>query len=106
MSRVLDRLARRYEIEGELDGVQVLTPAQIMQNFEAGVGEKYFMLFNVSHLVSVPEAYVMLEASLSYLGIGKHVYSELAPACQEKMTPSPLVQVDAIMLAISPRFCY
>jgi hypothetical protein len=33
-----------------------------MQNFEAGVGEKYFMLFNVSHLVSVPDAYVMLEA--------------------------------------------
>ena len=42
---------------------RVLTPAQIMQNFEAGVGEKYFMLFNVSHLVDVPEAYVMLEAS-------------------------------------------
>src|SRR5690349_5558371 len=41
---------------------RVLTPAQIMQNFEAGVGEKYFMLFNVSHLVSVPDAYVMLEA--------------------------------------------
>jgi mono/diheme cytochrome c family protein len=42
---------------------RVLTPAQILQNFEAGVGEKYFMLFNVSHLVSVPDAYVMLEAS-------------------------------------------
>jgi hypothetical protein len=42
---------------------RALTPAQIMQNFEAGVGEKYFMLFNVSHLVDVPEAYVMLEAA-------------------------------------------
>jgi hypothetical protein len=42
---------------------RALTPAQIQQNFDAGVGEKYFMLFNVSHLVSVPEAYVMLEAS-------------------------------------------
>jgi hypothetical protein len=42
---------------------RVLTPAQIMQNFEAGVGEKYFMLFNVSHLVNVPDAFVMLEAS-------------------------------------------
>jgi hypothetical protein len=42
---------------------RALTPTQIMQNFEAGVGEKYFMLFNVSHLVpSVPDAYVMLEA--------------------------------------------
>ena len=42
---------------------RALTPAQIEQNFEAGVGEKYFMLFNVSHLVDVPQAYVMLEAS-------------------------------------------
>jgi mono/diheme cytochrome c family protein len=42
---------------------RALTQAQIEQNFEAGVGEKYFMLFNVSHLVDVPQAYVMLEAS-------------------------------------------
>jgi mono/diheme cytochrome c family protein len=42
---------------------RALTGQQIQQNFEAGVGEKYFMLFNVSHLVSVPDAYVMLEAS-------------------------------------------
>ena len=42
---------------------RALTAAQIEQNFEAGVGEKYFMLFNVSHLVDVPQAYVMLEAS-------------------------------------------
>jgi hypothetical protein len=42
---------------------RALTPSQIQQNFEAGVGEKYFMLFNVSHLVTVPEAYVMVEAS-------------------------------------------
>jgi hypothetical protein len=42
---------------------RALTPAQILQNFEAGVGEKYFMLFNVSHLVTVPDAYVMLEAT-------------------------------------------
>ena len=29
---------------------RALTPTQIQQNFDAGVGEKYFMLFNVSHL--------------------------------------------------------
>jgi mono/diheme cytochrome c family protein len=42
---------------------RALTPSQIQQNFDAGVGEKYFMLFNVSHLVTVPQAYVMLEAT-------------------------------------------
>ena len=41
---------------------RALTPAQIKQNFDAGVGEKYFMLFNVSQLVSVPDAYLMLTA--------------------------------------------
>jgi mono/diheme cytochrome c family protein len=42
---------------------RALSPSQVQQNFDAGVGEKYFMLFSVSHLVTVPEAYVMLEAS-------------------------------------------
>jgi hypothetical protein len=43
---------------------RALTPAQIMQNFEAGVGEKYFMLFSVAHLLpNVPQPYVMLEAA-------------------------------------------
>jgi hypothetical protein len=55
-----------YQWEGVMRMVAIhnraLTPTQIQQNFEAGVGEKYFMLFNVSHLVSVPQAYVMLEA--------------------------------------------
>src|SRR5262245_9612506 len=61
---------------------RVLTPAQIMQNFEAGVGEKYFMLFNVSHLVPVPDAYVMLEAQQldSYgLQFSKPTFISLAP---------------------------
>jgi hypothetical protein len=42
---------------------RALTLAQIQQNFAAGVGERYFMLFSVSHLVDVPKAYIMFEAS-------------------------------------------
>jgi mono/diheme cytochrome c family protein len=42
---------------------RALTPAQIQQNFEVGVGQKYFLLFGVSHLVDVPQAYVMFEVS-------------------------------------------
>jgi hypothetical protein len=42
---------------------RALTTEQIQQNFAAGVGERYFMLFNVSNLVPVPQAYVMFEAS-------------------------------------------
>jgi hypothetical protein len=43
---------------------RVLTPTQIQQNFDAGVGEKYFMLFSVAHLLpDIPQPYVMLEAA-------------------------------------------
>lgn len=50
---------------------RVLTPEQIFTNYDAGVGEKFFMLFGVSHLIDVPSAYVAFEAqqfdSYSYL---------------------------------------
>jgi hypothetical protein len=42
---------------------RVLTPGQITQNFEAGVGEKFFLLFSVEHLINVPQSYVVLEAA-------------------------------------------
>jgi cytochrome c553 len=40
-----------------------LDASQIQQNFDAGVGEKYFLLFNVTDLVSLPQSYVMFEVS-------------------------------------------
>src|SRR6185436_10564253 len=42
---------------------RALTQQQIQQNFDAGVGERFYLLFSVSHLVNVPQAYVMFEAS-------------------------------------------
>lgn len=42
---------------------RALTQPQIQQNFEAGVGERFYLLFSVSHLVNVPQSYVMFEAS-------------------------------------------
>jgi Concanavalin A-like lectin/glucanases superfamily len=42
---------------------RVLTEPQIQTNFEAGVGEKFYLLFSISHLVSVPQAYILLEVS-------------------------------------------
>jgi hypothetical protein len=43
---------------------RALTEPQILQNFEAGVGQKFFLLFSVSHLVNVPESYIVFEASI------------------------------------------
>jgi hypothetical protein len=42
---------------------RALTPEQVRQNFQAGVGEKYYLLFSVSHLVDVPQAYILFEVS-------------------------------------------
>jgi hypothetical protein len=42
---------------------RALTPEQIGQNFQAGVGEKFYLLFSVSHLVDVPQAYILFEVS-------------------------------------------
>ncbi len=42
---------------------RALTLEQITQNFEAGVGEKFFMLFSVEHLINVPESYILFEAA-------------------------------------------
>jgi len=42
---------------------RALTPAQVQQNFSAGVGEKYYLLFDVSSLVNIPKSYIMLTGS-------------------------------------------
>ncbi len=42
---------------------RALSPDQIMQNFTAGVGQKFYLLFSVSDLVAMPESYVLFEVS-------------------------------------------
>jgi hypothetical protein len=42
---------------------RALTEQQVQQNFEAGVGEKFYLLFSVSHLIDVPQAYILFEVS-------------------------------------------
>ena len=42
---------------------RALTAAQVQQNFAAGVGERYFLLFNVSTLTGVAQSYIMFEGS-------------------------------------------
>jgi hypothetical protein len=43
---------------------RALTEEQVQMNFAAGVGERYFLLFNVAELTGVPQGYVMFEASI------------------------------------------
>jgi len=42
---------------------RALTLPQIQQNFAAGVGERYFLLFNVTSITNVPQSYIMFEVT-------------------------------------------
>jgi hypothetical protein len=69
---------------------RALTPEQVQTNFQAGVGEKYYVLFSVSHLVDVPQAYIMFEVSqfdsYSYL-FDKPTFISLDPAARPGTIP-------------------
>ncbi len=40
-----------------------LTPAQVLQNFNADVGQRYYLLFDVSSIVGIPQTYIMMTAA-------------------------------------------
>jgi hypothetical protein len=42
---------------------RALTAAQVLQNFNAGVGQQYFLLFDVSSLSGIPQTYIEITAS-------------------------------------------
>src|ERR1700682_2127670 len=42
---------------------RALTAAQITQNFNAGVGQRFYMLFNVAQVTGVSKGYVMMTVS-------------------------------------------
>lgn len=42
---------------------RALTLAQIVQNFDVGVGEKFFLLFGIGDVIDVPSAYILFEVS-------------------------------------------
>ena len=48
---------------------RALTLEQIQQNFQAGVGEKFFMLFGISHLVNVPSRTSCSRLAVRQLGL-------------------------------------
>jgi hypothetical protein len=42
---------------------RAMSATQVMQNFNAGVGERYYVLFNVSNVVGLAQSYVMFTVS-------------------------------------------
>ena len=106
-----------------------LTPAQVQQNFNAGVGQKYYLLFGVSSLTGVNQSYIMFTASqydnFSYLfyqprfisldptvttipsgltlaGLRIGVNGQLAPSAQSYATLSTTLGGTAYTAGVSP----
>jgi cytochrome c553 len=55
---------------------RALTAAQVMTNYTAGVGEKYFLLFDVTDLTGVPQSYVEMTGAV----LDSYAYQFSAPA--------------------------
>jgi hypothetical protein len=42
---------------------RVLTQEQVVQNFDVGVGEKFYLLFGIEDIINVPTAYILFEVA-------------------------------------------
>jgi hypothetical protein len=42
---------------------RALTQEQVQQNFEAGVGEKFFLMFGIEHLTNINDSFIVVEAA-------------------------------------------
>jgi hypothetical protein len=74
---------------------RALTAAQVLQNFNAGVGQRYYMLFNVAAVTGVSQSYIMFTASqydsYSYL-FYQPTFISLDPTVTASNMPSIPVQ--------------
>jgi hypothetical protein len=74
---------------------RAMSAAQVMQNYNAGVGERYYMLFNVASATNVSQAYVMFTVSqydcCSYL-FDQPTFISLDPTVTTSNLPSIPVQ--------------
>ncbi|MEO8445538.1 MAG: LamG domain-containing protein [Gammaproteobacteria bacterium] len=76
---------------------RALSPAEVQQNFDAGVGEKFFLLFNVSAHTGAADTYVLFEVSqfdsYSYL-FNRPTFVSLDP----EWTPSSPIPVRGLRI--------
>jgi hypothetical protein len=74
---------------------RAMSGPQVLQNFNAGVGQRFYMLFNVAAVTGVSQAYIMLTASqydsYSYL-FYQPTFISLDPTVKSSSIPSIPVQ--------------
>lgn len=69
---------------------RALTQEQIVQNFDVGVGEKFFLLFAIGDIIALPDSYIVFEVSqydsYSYL-FSEPLFINLDPAVTPNNIP-------------------
>ena len=78
-----NEVSGRYPFAGTIRMVAIhnrtLSAEQVTDNFDAGIGERYYLMFGVSELVAIPDTYVVFEVSqfdsFSYLFSEPFMYS-------------------------------
>jgi Concanavalin A-like lectin/glucanases superfamily len=81
---------------------RALSATQIMQNFNAGVGQRYYMLFNVASVTGVSQAYVMFTVS-QYDSYSYLFYQPTFISLDPKVTKStlPSIPVKGIRIGLN-----
>jgi len=79
---------------------RALTEAQIQQNFAAGVGQKYFLLFGVSALSGVPQSYILFQAS-QYDNYSYLFYQPKFISLNSKATVPANLQISGIRIGVN-----
>ena len=78
---------------------KVLTPAQILQNYDVGVGQKFYLLFGIGELIELPDSYIVFEVaqfdSYSYLFNAPYVIN-----LQGRSLPATL-QIEGMALGLN-----
>ncbi len=81
---------------------RAMSAAQVMQNFNAGVGERYYVLFNVSSVTGVSQSYVMFTVS-QYDSYGYLFYQPTFISLDTTVTSSnlPSIPVQGIRIGLN-----
>jgi hypothetical protein len=81
---------------------RAMSAAQVMQNFNAGVGERYYVLFNVSTVTGVSQSYVMFTVS-QYDSYGYLFYQPTFISLDPTVTSSnlPSIPVQGIRIGLN-----
>jgi len=79
---------------------RALTPAQVLQNFNAGVGERYYLLFDVSSVINVPQTYVMMTVS-QYDSYSYLFYQPTFISLNSSYTPTAPIPIAGISIGLN-----